>query len=239
MIVSHKHKFIFVHLGRTAGRSLTVALARVCGPDDIITNAKGFERNHEGFKRHFKATEIRDKIGRDTYDAYFKFTIERNPWDKIVSRYWSYAGLGKQKFIRRFYKQLPQMLTGKPLTFDQWFALRVLQRNTIGFGHYKFPRHYDCYTDGDDLIVDFIGRHEHLDAHVAILSGRLGVPITLDKAFGAKRHKERVPYTELFDERKRRIVEDYFKKDLALLGYAFGQPPPADIIEPRPMAVPA
>lgn len=235
MIVSHKHKFIFVHLGRTAGRSLTVALARVCGPDDIITNAKGFERNHEGFKRHFKASEIRDKIGQAMFDDYFKFTIERNPWEKIISRYWSYAGLDhRQKLLRRFYKQIPQMLTGKPLTFDQWFGLRVLQRNTIGFGHYKFPRHFDCYTDNDRLIVDFIGRHEKLDEHVALLSDRLKIAVELDKAFGAKRHKERVPYTELFDDRKQRIVERCFEKDLALLGYRFGHPFPEDPIERTP-----
>jgi hypothetical protein len=37
--------------------------------------------------------------------------------------------------------------------------------------------------------------------------------------------------------RKQRIVEDYFRKDLALPGYEFGRPPPADYIEPRPKQI--
>ena len=37
MIVSHKHKFIFLKTNKTAGTSIEIALSRICGPDDIIT----------------------------------------------------------------------------------------------------------------------------------------------------------------------------------------------------------
>ena len=37
MIVSHKHKFIFVKTKKTGGTSLEIALSKICGPDDIIT----------------------------------------------------------------------------------------------------------------------------------------------------------------------------------------------------------
>ncbi|MCP4381141.1 MAG: sulfotransferase family protein [Hyphomicrobiales bacterium] len=228
MIVSHKHKFIFVHLGRTAGRSLTSALERLCGPDDIVTRSKGRERNHEGFWRHSKATEIRDGIGAEQYAEYFKFTFERNPWDKIISRYWSYVGQRRKSF----YKKIPEYVTGKPLSFQSWFNLRLLQGQTIGFGHYKFPRHYDCYTENDEVIVDFIGRHENFSEHVAYICDKINIDININKAYGAKRHKERRLYTDLFDPRMNRVVERYFEKDLALLGYRFGEPPPLDFIEP-------
>jgi len=228
MIVSHKHKFIFIHLGRTAGRSLTVALARSCGAEDVVTNAKGLQRNYAGFRRHFRATEIRKKVGREIFDEYFKFTIERNPWDKFISRYWSYAGHANKPL----YKKFPEFVTGKPLDFKTWFDIRILQGNLLGFGHYRFPRSSRSYTENDRIIVDFIGRHENLAEHVAILSDRL--KIELDKHYGARRHKERRPYTELFDERMNRIVERYFAKDLALLGYRFGESPPLDYIEPNP-----
>lgn len=37
MIISHKHKFIFVKTRKTAGTSVEIALSRHLGPDDIIT----------------------------------------------------------------------------------------------------------------------------------------------------------------------------------------------------------
>src|SRR5688572_28246498 len=37
MIISHKHKFIFLKTNKTAGTSVEIALSKICGPDDIIT----------------------------------------------------------------------------------------------------------------------------------------------------------------------------------------------------------
>ena len=37
MIASHQHRFIFLKTRKTAGTSVEIALSKVCGPDDIIT----------------------------------------------------------------------------------------------------------------------------------------------------------------------------------------------------------
>lgn len=37
MIISHRHKFIFIKTEKTAGTSIEIALSKYCGPDDIIT----------------------------------------------------------------------------------------------------------------------------------------------------------------------------------------------------------
>jgi hypothetical protein len=37
MILSHRHRFIFVKGIKVAGTSVEIALSRICGPDDIIT----------------------------------------------------------------------------------------------------------------------------------------------------------------------------------------------------------
>jgi hypothetical protein len=40
VIVSHEHRFIFLKSQKTGGTSLELALSRVCGPEDVITQLK-------------------------------------------------------------------------------------------------------------------------------------------------------------------------------------------------------
>ncbi len=34
------------------------------------------------------ASKVRDALGSETFDSYFKFCVIRNPYDKMVSRFW-------------------------------------------------------------------------------------------------------------------------------------------------------
>ena len=66
---------IFVHITRTGGTSIEVALA---GQDwwQISPQTK-----------HLSARQIRIQVGEEKWSDYFKFSIVRNPWDRVVSMF--------------------------------------------------------------------------------------------------------------------------------------------------------
>jgi len=123
MILSHKHKLIFMKPRKVAGTSFEIALSQFCGPQDILTpistkdeknrtlrGGPGAQNFHKPLGRvfstgsfedirhgrwpreyynHMTAREVRDAIGQEIWDSYFKISIVRNPWDSAVSRfYW-------------------------------------------------------------------------------------------------------------------------------------------------------
>ena len=121
MIISHRHKFIFLKTNKTAGTSVEIALSKFCGPDDIITPISpedeemraqlGYlgpqnyvlpissygvyaavrmliKREKQQFYNHITAKEVKAYVGDQVWNSYYKFCIERNPWDRCTSLYY-------------------------------------------------------------------------------------------------------------------------------------------------------
>jgi len=68
-MISHKHKCIFIHIPKTGGTSVEIAL------------------QGEGSKLPIKHKTVLQykKESSEIFNKYFKFTIVRNPWDLMVS----------------------------------------------------------------------------------------------------------------------------------------------------------
>jgi hypothetical protein len=74
-IVSHKYKFIFCHIPRTAGTSFTEAVRPFLGKDDEI----------DTFEKHTPLRKILKSRFRDVFDKYLKVAIIRDPQDRLNS----------------------------------------------------------------------------------------------------------------------------------------------------------
>lgn len=103
MIISHKHKFIFVRPRKIAGTSVIIALARSLGSSDVLALPQPEIQSKPGLDgddfptlrrlndttasrvAHVLPQTIRDEAGEDVWESYRKFTIVRNPWDWFVS----------------------------------------------------------------------------------------------------------------------------------------------------------
>ena len=78
MIISHRHRFIFIKTQKTAGTSIEVFLSGLCGPEDVVTPFGAPEPGHEprnfaGYTNQMTASEIRSRVGEDLWRTYFTF----------------------------------------------------------------------------------------------------------------------------------------------------------------------
>ncbi len=228
MIISHKHKFIFLKTRKTAGTSIEIALSKFCGENDIITKVTrkdekirrelGYRgpqnfylpcpkytlrywrryqpgRKYADFYNHMPAKRVKSIIDRGSWETYFKFCIERNPWDKAVSLYY---------WRTRNMNPKPNLL-------------EYLQ--TVDVNHLS---NFEIYSIDGDLAVDYVGSYENLDEEINKIGEILELPnkIILPKAKGATRKDER-DYTNIVGFEEKKIVDRVCAREIALFGYSF------------------
>ena len=72
-MIDHRSKLIFIHIARTGGTSIEASLV---GKDWWLVDPSS---------KHISAKQARDLYGKDIWEAYTKFSVVRNPWDRVVS----------------------------------------------------------------------------------------------------------------------------------------------------------
>jgi hypothetical protein len=220
MIVSHRHRFIFVRTRATAGTAIEIALSRCCGDTDIITRRAGPAvgrgaqndtlplrnyRAHDGLqllrarrarlRSHAAAAEVRAVIGIDLWDSYFKFCVERDPWDKALALY------NRRTLLREPRPSLMQFLGS--LTPDSL-------------------SNFDIYTIDGALAVDRVIRFEHLADELEALRHLLDLPEpwVLQPATAAPCPVE-PHYSAVFGDDERALIDAACSREIAMFGFGF------------------
>ncbi len=107
-------------------------------------------RRRGRFYNHMPAIAIREQVGDDVWRDYFTFSIERHPYEKVVSHVYFHA---RDKRHWSFERELD----------------RVLKK-----GYYIS---YPIYSDGETPIVDFLVNFERMQEDLAMLSEKLGYDV--------------------------------------------------------------
>ena len=94
MLVSTDYKFVFVHIPKTAGTSVTQILTSYCVTAPVtrlrrIARKLGLKQNPSKafFRSHDTASQVLRSFGEDVFASYRIFSIIRNPFDHAVSHY--------------------------------------------------------------------------------------------------------------------------------------------------------
>ena len=207
MIASHAHRFVFIKTRKTAGTSLEIALSRHCGPSDVVTRispedevlraaAGGVGPQNDDTSptsyAHMGARRVIKVIGREAWDSYFTFAVERNPYDVVASSY-------------RFSARKP--------SYTKTFAEFVRTPRRLD----RLALNERLYRMGGRVVVDRVYLYEELPAAVADLSSRLGLELDLPHAKqGSGPH-----YRELYGPGDAEIVGERFARTIREFGYEF------------------
>jgi hypothetical protein len=150
------------------------------------------------YQSHIKAREVKERVPEEIWDGYYKFTVDRNPWDKVLSHY---------HFVRQRYGKYDENIS-----FDEYLDTADL------------PYNYKKYTDTDGkLMVDRVLRYEDLYDELRDVFGKLGVPFNGGLGAAEKSHyrQDRRPYREIYTTGQKTRVEKLFRPEIELLGYEF------------------
>jgi len=113
MLVSHRYRFIYTKTAKTAGTSVEVYFEPYCmrpgewEPSHVRDDYES-EAGIVGFRgpnrppdckwwHHMPAAMIRERLGEEVWNNYFKFCVIRNPYDKVASGFFHFRLLPEQR----------------------------------------------------------------------------------------------------------------------------------------------
>lgn len=175
MIISRARNYIFVHIPKTGGTAMALALEARAAADDILIGDTPKAVRRRGrlngltptgrLWKHSTLADIDGVVGRDELAGIFTFTLVRNPWDRIVSYYHWLRGQGFDH---------PAVALAKRLDFAGF----VMDPATAQ----SFVRHPFASYLTDAAGVERAGayvRLEHLEADLAPVTAHLGFAVVM------------------------------------------------------------
>jgi len=211
MLISKKNKFIFFHIPKVAGSSITKALRKYSDyPSERVYNYfidyLGVQPMLNLYSRHIKPAELRAKMkNKRNFDLFFKFAFVRNTWDWHVSQFMYH----KQKSDAFFHSDFNNM------TFSDYVDWAI-QPDNITKANAR-QKYFLSDLEGD-LMVDFIGRHDSLISDFDFIKKKIGVKATIKIYNTSKRNKD---YKSYYNDRDAEKIAQTFKEDIEYFGFKF------------------
>jgi hypothetical protein len=214
MILSRGRRFAFVHIPKTGGTSLALALEARALADDILIGdtpkARARARRWKGVAtagRVWKHSALADVIGLVTWDelaAMQVVTLVRNPWARALSYYhW----LRVQRFAH------PAVGIARATAFPAF-----LRHPQISAAFRMWPAGaYLRQADGREAPALFL-RLEHLDADLPAFEAHLGFRLALPHV---NRSDRPVDWRGAYDDAGAQHLADLCAEDIARFGYRF------------------
>ncbi|MBN2664850.1 MAG: sulfotransferase family 2 domain-containing protein [Bacteroidales bacterium] len=175
MIISHKHKFIFIKTKKTAGTSIEIALSSICGKDDIITPISPNDedvRRELGYRtaqnylipfKNYSATDyfefIKTRRKKKFYNHISAKEIKENIDENIWNTYYKFA------FDRNPYDKIVSLFYWRKADAEYKTIAEFLKSGVL-----SRIQGYDIYSIDKLVAVDKVYKYENLNESLIDIS---------------------------------------------------------------------
>jgi Sulfotransferase family len=200
-MISFQKRFLFVHIPKTAGNSIQSVL-RDYSEDELVAlrgEQDGIERfglrnpNYQ-VKKHSTLAEYRAALGEMEFGNLYKFTCVRNPWDRMVSYYFTPTQNTTEWDRKKFRKAIVKLLPVADY-------LRLDRGKEDPFANVNYIMRFENLAD------DFRAVCAALDISPAMLP--------------RYNRSNRGHYSKYYDDELRELVRTRFAAEIERFGYTF------------------
>jgi len=237
MLVSHGKHFIFTKTRKTAGTSVESYFEPYCILDEEwqpsdhrdeyvsaggIIGYRGTTPNRFTYHAHMPAKTIRDLIGKDAWQRYFKFTVIRNPFDKLVSFYfWRKRAKWDRRFTHRL-KTFTTRVLGLGHRSREVEEAKRIEHFRSWISRQRVVPDRDTYFIDGEVCVDYFIRFEALHYGVKHVCDRLSIPFEPARLpeFKTGVRPNDIPVAEYYDREAEQIVRETYAWEFDQFGYS-------------------
>lgn len=231
MIISHKHQFVFLKAQKCAGTSIELALAQVCGSNDVLTRVTA-DGEAERLRHQPRNTEIPPAN------------------QSLACRVKQRLGLKAAKAGAAYYNHMPAAAIRRAMGEESFDAYRKVTsvRNpwdrelSLYFWRYRdsarrpsfeqyvrAPRFrptrktFEIYSIDGHVVADVVLRYESLERDFAAFVKTLGVngPLQLPRAKSGVRPETSRDYRSFYSNKTRQIIKRRYAREIEAFGYEF------------------
>ena len=198
MSISHRHRCLFFHVPKTAGCAIA---------------GLGFLDEYVG---HVPATAIRGAVSPAVWDACYKFAFVRNPWDRFLSTYAYFRGMGPG---HRWYTHENVEIARQVQAWGDFDAFcRKFPTTALPGNRHFLPQLYWISDRHGRILMDYVGRYETLRRDWDQICTEIALPAVPLPLTNASVH---LPYAQYYNDERRDYVREIYSQDVEALGYTF------------------
>jgi len=197
--IVHKHKFVFVHIPKTAGKSIEMVFRSNCQKQKVL--------------RHTKLSQIYNQ--HNEIKNYKSITCVRDPWNRQYSMY-------LYLIQRATMKKQTQKLTLLNKGFENYLTSDYYEHDDHkkDWFHHLYTNQIE-WIDNDIKNVDFLLKFETLVDDWTKLVDALKLPYVRHSLPKINTSQQLPDYKNFYNLQTKRIIEKRFERDIDTFKYTF------------------